>query len=205
MNFNVPFRHNKDMKTFFIVLFVILFILFLPLYFKIHFFYNIDKNRGLLLISLFGVTIIFYRLKLDGLKLVLKNKKQIKVNDIDLKNQDMDFANFLQGEILKRLYLKSLIVFSSFGRREDAFLTAMVGGVIGAFFANFKVFVCHKKGEADARLASLVHYEKDKFCLSIKLEIFLTIFEVIISLIIAQIKTIQKRRTKQNGKQLSSN
>lgn len=193
------------MKIFFIVLFIILLVLVFPFYFKIHFFYNIDKNRGLLLISVFGIAIIFYRLKLDGLKLVLQNKNQTKVNDIDLKNQNMDFANFLQGEILKRLFLKSLIVFSSFGRKEDAFLTAMVGGVISTFFANFKVFLCHKKREVDARLASLVNYEKDKFCLSIKLEIFLTIFEVIISLIFAQIKTIQKRRLKQNGKQLSSN
>ena len=203
MNYKL-FKHNKSMKELIIVLLVILVILFFPLFFKLHFFYNIDKNRGGIQLSLFGFTIIFFRLKLKGLKLVIKNKKQTKEKDIDLKNQDIDFVSCLQEQIIKRIYLKNVVLLSSFGRKENAFLTAMVGGGLQMLFANLKIFICSKKEEVKASLISCVDYEKDKFCLTMKVQVLITVFDVILSIIIAQIKTIQKRRVKRNGKQLSS-
>lgn len=192
------------MLIFLIILFVILFILFLPLSFKIHLFYNIEKNRGLILLSIFNIKVLFYKFKFDRLSILLKNKKETKEIKIDLQNQDIDFVEIFQFVLLKQIYLNSVSIYSIFGRKEDAFISAMVAGAISVIFANLKIFILSKKQEAVCNLESLPCYQKDKFSFSLKINFLIIIFDVILSFIIAQIKSIQKRRMKENGKQISS-
>lgn len=188
------------MLVFLIVLFVVLFILFLPLSFKIHLFFNLEKNRGLMLLSIFNIKVLFLKFKFDGLSILVNNKKGIKEIKIDLQNQDIDFFEIFQVVLLRQIYLNSVFIYSIFGRKENAFLSAMVVGVISVLFANLKIFIMSKKQEAVCVLKSLPCYEKDKFSISLKMNFLITIFDVILSFIIAQIKSIQKRRVKENGK-----
>ncbi len=203
MNFEFLIKHTKSMKVLIIVLLVILLLLILPLKFKIHFFYNIYANSGFVLASLFCFKLLFYKMKVEGLNIVLKNQNGTKTSKIDMKTQNIDFINAFQLQVLKRLFLNNVTLFSAFGSKEDAFTTAMVGGGISMLFSNLKIFILSKKSEANCYYKSMPCYNLDRFNVMIKSEFFITLFDVILSLLIAQIKVIKKRRMK-NGQQLSS-
>lgn len=203
MNFELLIKHTKSMKEWIIVLLIILLLLIFPLRFKVYFFYNIYANSGFILASLFCFKLLFYKLKLEGLNIVLKNQKGTKTSKIDMQMQNMDFINTFQLQVLKRIFLNNVTLFSAFGSKEDAFTTAMVGGGINVIFANLKMFILSKKSEAKCYYKSMPCYNLDRFNVVLKSEFYITLFDVILSLLIAQIKVIRKRRMK-NGQQLSS-
>ena len=192
------------MKTFFIILLVLVIVLFFPLKFNIHFFYNINKNRGSVLFSFYFIPIIFYRLKLNNGKLITNNKKETKEKELDFFATDMDFSNYFTLALLKQLYLKELLINCEYGKAESAYQTAMISGGAMMLLSFLKIFILTKKKNASTYFNSKAFFNRDRFVFSFKGEIFLTVFCVILSLIFAQIKVIRKRRNK-NGKQLSSN
>ena len=98
----------------FFILLVLVLLLIIPVKFKISFDYNIFKNRGFLKIKLFNFKMFYYKLKLNKNKIVLSNFKTTKELNLEINKKNIDYAKELQNEILKRLYLKELIVYFNF-------------------------------------------------------------------------------------------
>lgn len=196
--------HTTTMKVVVIILLIIILLLILPIKVKVHFYYNIAKNRGLILISLWNINVLFYRIKVKGLKIIIKNKKQTKSLDIDINTPNLDFANELQKQILKTIYLSNITLFSTFGYKDNACTTALVAGFLKTVFAIIQGVVKNQKNECEVECNSFVQFDKDKIVLTLKSVFYITLFDVLYSLAKAKVIINRKRRIK-NGKQLSSN
>ena len=183
----------------FFILLVLVLLLIIPVKFKISFDYNIFKNRGFLKIKLFNFKMFYYKLKLNKNKIVLSNFKTTKELNLEINKKNIDYAKELQNEILKRLYLKELIVYFNFGLKDKPFPSAIICSGIETVLSVVSSLIKFQKPTAIINYKVSPYYSKDIFNTDFNLIISISITNLIISLLKAKRHINKKERYKING------
>ena len=84
-------------------------------------------------ICVYSIKILFIKILVGRAKLTINDGLKIEnqVNNLP-ENTNQQFANILVKFIVKKLEIDKLKVFSSFGAKDDAFLTAMATGSVNS-------------------------------------------------------------------------
>lgn len=176
--------------TFLIILFI------LPVVFQVKATFNLSSKSGVLAIFVFKIKVIYYMYEIKGKTIILKNQKETKETEISLDNNDLLFVEFLLGQIKDKTRLKQLYVFYNLGA-GDAYLTAMLGGLLNIAVLTFFTSLKSKKPTASLGIYDTISYNKTLFEIAIKTKVSISFFEVAYSLFNSVILTWKaKAKTK---------
>lgn len=192
------------MKVAFIILSILILILILPIRFKIFIKYNLIKNRGLLQVKLWGISILFYRFKFNKTKIIVRNRKGTKSINIDINNETIDFANELQKQFFKRFYLKEISMKATIGKSDDAFFVAICSGGLQMLMGILITIIKTEKPTSNLMFTVYPVYHKNCGAFSFNTKFSISITNLILSFISAKFITNKKRRRKENGKKLQT-
>lgn len=157
--------------------------------------FNIQSKSGVLAIFIFRIKIIYYVYEIKGKTIVLKNQKETKETQLSIDNNDLLFVEFLIKQIKDKTRLKELFVFYNLGA-GDAFLSAMLGGLVNIAVLTFFTTLKSKKPTASLGIYDTISYNKTLFEVAVKTKISISLFDIAYSLFNSVILT-WKAKSKQ--------
>ncbi len=178
--------------TFFILLFIF------PIVFQIKATFNLASKSGVFAIFLFKIKLLYYMYEIKGRTIILKNQKETKETEISLDNNDLLFVEFLFAQIKDKTRLKHLYVFYNLGA-GDAYLTAMLGGLLNIAVLTFFTTLKSKKTTASLGVYDTISYNKNLFEIAIKTKISISFFEFVYSLFNSTILTWKAKAKTKNA------
>lgn len=193
--------------AFFIIVGLFL-ILILPLKFKVNLNVNVLQNRGLIKLKIFMFKIFNYKLKYKNKKIILSNIKTTKEINLEINKKNIDFANELQRQLLKRLYLKKLKIFLNVGVKENPFAGAILGSGFDILLSIMSSIIKFHKPTANVNYKICTYYKKNIGIINIEFAISISITNLIVSLLKAKsiinkkehLKNERKRKSKPKSK-----
>lgn len=190
--------------VFFIVL-GILIIIAIPLKLKINFNFNFLENRGAISIKLFSFSIIGYHIKYENKKIILRNCKTTKQLDLDINKENINFANELQKQITKRLYLQNFVTYINFGIKDNPFAGAVIGSCIETALSIISSIIKFNKPTAQINYKTNTYYKKNMGSIGIDVSLSMSITNLALALLRTKININKKERIKYGRKAKASN
>lgn len=181
--------HYNNMYVIFFILLFILLLFALPFSFKIMFKYSI-LNYGHIKIKLFGIKLIYYRIKLENNKLILTNFKTEKEIDLKINKQNIDLLNEIKSQIIKRLYLKSISTSIKVGKKDNAFETAIISAIIDVLVKISYSTIKFIKPTSQNSLKLNTYYNRDMGIVNVDVHVYITLTNLLLSFLTAK-KTIK--------------
>lgn len=168
--------------TFFIVLFLS------PVLVQARITFNLQSKSGVLCLYIFGIKILYYLYQLQGKTIILKNQKQTKQKSLSFEDKDLLFVENLSKQIKDKTRLKDLYVFYNLGA-GDAFLSAMLGGILNVVVLTFFTSLKSKKPTASLGIYDTISYNKTLFEIALKGKISISLIDIVYSLLNSVILT----------------
>lgn len=187
--------------VFFILLAVII-VLIIPIKLKTHLNYDFTENSGLVQIKFYKINVLFYRIKYDNKKLILKNKNETRTIDIEINPENVDFANELQKQIFKRVFLKELNVYIKYGIKNNSMMVALISGIIRIIQSVISNFVAMNKPTAQLKMNVEPIYVENSKVFSIETTFSISITNILISFVQTKYKIKSKELKKSYGKEI---
>ena len=170
--------------VFFIFLFLFLLIT-LPLAFEIKIQFNCNLKKGHIFIKIFKIRIIDYIVKYENNKILLYNNKNIKKIDFTINKEEINFANIIQKEIFKRIYLNSNILTIDIGIINNPFILAIIFGSVQSFLNIIYGIISFQKPTSKLLYKINTYNNKNLAIITMKTKFSISLF----NLLFAYLKT----------------
>ena len=175
-----------------IVLAVITVLLVFPIFFSTSIYINAKENMGVVLLTLWGLTVMCFQIKLKKAAItIIKRKgkeKEIPINPIDKK---VLFMEYFAKSIFKYIMITHITVFFTVGKTNDAFVPSMVGGTVLELLYSLLAVLYTKKGDIPAFVGIETQTDTDALKVLHKSSIIFNLFIIVAGLIRA--KRLTKR------------
>lgn len=165
-----------------IVFFLVL--LILPVFVKAYVSFDFLHNLGVLSLYIFFIKILTYKIKYEKGDIVVytnKNKKEIEVK---VSNKQLRFLKQLSVQLKQKIILKKINIFSRIGL-NDASSTALCIGLFNILASIIVGYIKFSKKSAKMIINSNPNYNGSNFTISIVASCFITLFDIIYSLIMS--------------------
>ena len=114
-----------------IVLSIVVFLAVLPIFFSANVYFNVKENLGVVLITLWGITISCFQVQVQKTAItIIKRKGKDKEVPIKLIDENMIFADYFTKTIFRFIIIRQISIFFTIGKQNDAFVPSVVGGTI---------------------------------------------------------------------------
>ncbi len=158
-----------------IVLSIVVFLAVLPIFFSANVYFNVKENLGVVLITLWGITISCFQVQVQKTAItIIKRKGKDKEVPIKLIDENMIFADYFTKMIFRFIIIRQISIFFTIGKQNDAFVPSVVGGTIlemlyGMFGALFT-----KKGEIPTYIDVETMTDENQLKLTAKINLLIT-------------------------------
>lgn len=158
-----------------IVLSIVVFLAVLPIFFSANVYFNVKENLGVVLITLWGITISCFQVQVQKTAItIIKRKGKDKEVPIKLIDENMIFADYFTKTIFRFIIIRQISIFFTIGKQNDAFVPSVVGGTIlemlyGMFGALFT-----KKGEIPTYIDVETMTDENQLKLTAKINLLIT-------------------------------
>ena len=150
-------------------------------------------------IDMFGAFGVFiFNIKIEHQQFRIKKRKIIGVDDdgkddenFEFGQKELIFSKMLIGEIQDKTRPKELFVMYNLGL-GDAFLTAMVAGVINTILTSFMVSIKNYKPTASLGICDTISYNRMVAQFAVTLKISISLFDIVYSFLRSVILTKKK-------------
>ena len=178
----------------------ILFIQFIPLNFKAKILYDALKNKGLLQIKLFKLSLINVKFSLQqGYIEVIRKNGKIKLLPIEFSGKKSFFSETdIVTLLVKAIKVQQGTVYINFGVSSDAFLTAMVIGVSKVSTSILGSIIKSKKTQSKIKNKIYPDFKHNKLTICFKGSVKISIAQIILCFIKAFISKYILKKEQQN-------
>ena len=158
-----------------IVFLIVVFLAVLPIFFSANVYFNVKENLGVVLITLWGITISCFQVQVQKTAItIIKRKGKDKEVPIKLIDENMIFADYFTKTIFRFIIIRQISIFFTIGKQNDAFVPSVVGGTIlemlyGMFGALFT-----KKGEIPTYIDVETMTDENQLKLTAKINLLIT-------------------------------
>ena len=165
------------------ILLIIIFLLTIPISIKFKTKFNILRLSGAVQIQLLGFIKFNIRVRFRGQYVYITTNNKTRREKLTSKNFNIAFVLQMIKQIYFRLILKTLTFTSEEGYYNDAMITALGSSIIDIASKCLYARILHNKKSAHIFIDNDTKYNQD--CLSIKIDghIYISLFDVIYSLI----------------------
>ena len=171
-----------------VIIFIVLFLLFVPIFIKIKLNFNVLNNFGTFKFYVFGIRIYFVKIRFSKNQINIIGKKKEKNINLDLNDSVLQFVNKLIYQLFLKIKITKLSLVASFGKKNDAFLPAMLCGIEEVFFYALLGYCYTKKGVFNTNLNNSITAEKDECNFEFIIKAVFNLFMVLISIIVAKFR-----------------
>lgn len=158
------------------------FIFFVPINYKAKVKYDALKNSGKIQIKLFKLTVIYFDFTIEKgfIELTSKKKRKKILAPIILDSKggflsETDFVSLL----IKKIRIQQGAIYANFGAKTDAFVTAMIVGLIKIITSILGSIIKSKKTKSKLKNKIYPSYTKDELVVCFKASIKISIFQVL--------------------------
>lgn len=184
------------MNYYLLIPFFLIILFFLPIKFETRLSFNVLDFSGALGIFLYKRKLLHEQFWIKGKKIITKSDDEIETKEIDFQSSEIIFLETLMHEIKDKTRLKELSVFYNIGLK-DAFLSAMLAGLVNYAITIFLTSVKNQKPTASLSLNDTVSYNRELCQFAVKLIMSISLFDVLYSLFNAIILSRKKHAEKQ--------
>lgn len=178
---------------------IIIFLLFLPIVLEVRISYNILSNTGVISLFLFKKNIIHYIFEINGNTIALKSEDKTIEKKIELNSPELEFYKYFVSEVKEKLRLRFIEINYNIGV-DDAFLTSMVCGYINLICNILFSYIKNQKPTASVKLYDTPSFNKKEGVVSVKMNLSISLFDLVYSLLLSVILTIKfKKQIKNNN------
>lgn len=192
-NKNLIYTYTKAMYVAFFILLIITLILTLPIYVKMYFHFCITENSGYIIIKLFNLKIINYKIIFKNKKILLYNKNNIKKIDFDLNKEHINFVNELQKELFKRIFLDKLKICVDIGIKNNPFVVSMITGLFKGVLNILYGYISFQKPTSLLQYKFNTYYETNVGIVNVEIFVGISLLNTIFSLIKSKLNCYKKK------------
>ena len=169
------------------VLFLAICLFLLPFVFEVRLSFNPVYNRGVISLQVFNINVGYKILSFEPKGVIIQDDKDQKQKMLNFSDQNFEVTKTFLIQIIDKMKLKKLLVFYNIGI-GDAFSTAMMCGVVNQIFLQSFIFLKSKKPTASFGLFDTISYNRNIGEVAFRVQISITIFDMIYSFVFAFIK-----------------
>ena len=185
------------MYVVFLIFLSLLLIITFPLYLGLDFRFNINAKQGHIIIKFFKITIINYMIKLKNRKIILYNKKEVKKLDFEINKENINFANLLQKELFKRIFLDKIIIKIDFGINNNPFLVALIYGTVNTFLNIFFGIISYQKPTSKLNYDLNTYNDKNLGILNLNIYLSISLLNMFFAYVKAK-KNLNNKKKKES-------
>lgn len=166
-----------------IILLIIVVLLIIPISIKFETKFNILRLSGAVQIQLLGFIKFNVRVRFRGQYVYITTNNKTRREKLSSKNFNVAFVVQMIRQLYFRLTLKYLTFTSESGYYNDAMVTALGGSIIDIVSKCIYARILHNKKSAHILIQNDTKYNQDCLNLKIQGQIYISLFDVIYSLI----------------------
>ena len=179
-------------ELWFIIPAVIIFLLFLPIILELKVSYNVLTNTGVISFYVFKFNVFHYMFEFKDNSISLKGVDDDKEKQLDLDDPIIDFYKALIIEVKDKLRVRFLDIYYNIGL-NDAFLSAMLCGYINSIVLMLYSAIKKDKPTSNLGIYDTVSYNKREATMVANLNISISFFDLVYSLIVSGILYLKIR------------
>ena len=164
-----------------IVILIIFFVLIIPFSVRIKFEINILRNKGKILILLFGLIPVFFEfIEINnGFIRFIKNPKRIRQIKITFKKETIKTINISVNTILNSQIIKEFDIQTAFGLKNQPFYVALASGIYNSIIATFFSINCAKKNIINSHNKLKTYFKYNYLKTKINAKVRLSIYDIV--------------------------
>ena len=166
-----------------IVLFFI-FILIIPQVFKFYVAYNPLENKGLLILKLWFINILYFSFQIRPSGIIVRTRKKRKQIEYAFNDPTIKFYKDFSRQIQQKLKLKYVDLYSKIGT-GDASQSAILGGMCNALYNAIGAKIKNKKKSCTVIINSHTEFKERVFDVSVFSNLSIALFDFIYCFIMA--------------------
>jgi len=166
---------------------IILLVIF-PIFIEVRLSYNPMFNRGVVALFVFKKKIFYYIFAFHGKYIELRNEKETKIEELQFQSEKFAVMEEFGKQLKDKIKLKKLYIFYNIGV-GDAYMSAMLCGLINQMFSFLFLFLKSKKPTASFCVYDTVSYNKEVFEMAGTMQISISLFDVAYSFLYSVIIT----------------
>ncbi len=159
-----------------------------PIFFEVRLAYNPMFNRGVVALFVFKKKVLYYIFSFHGGYIELQNEKETKTQKLQFQSEQFAVMEEFGRQIKDKIKLKKFYVFYNIGV-GDAFLSALVCGLINQILTYSFLFLKSKKPTASFCVYDTASYNKEMFEAVAVVQVSISFFDVVYSFIYSVIIT----------------
>lgn len=159
-----------------------------PIFFEVRLAYNPMFNRGVVALFVFKNKVLYYIFSFHGGYIELQNEKETKTQKLQFQSEQFAVMEEFGRQIKDKIKLKKFYVFYNIGV-GDAFLSALVCGLLNQILTYSFLFLKSKKPTASFCVYDTVSYNKEMFEAVSVVQISISFFDVVYSFVYSVIIT----------------
>ena len=166
-----------------IVLFFVL-LLIIPQVFKFYISYNLLENKGLLILKLWFINILYFSFQIRPSGIIVRTRKKRKQIEYASNDPTIKFYEDFSKQIQQKLKVKYIDLYSNIGT-GDAGQSAILGGFFNAFYNSIGSKIKNKKKSCTVVINSHTNFKKEVFDVSVFSNLSIGLFDFIYCFVMA--------------------
>ena len=164
-----------------IVILIIFFVIILPFSLNITFEVNVLRNKGKIIILLFGFLPLYIQyIEFDrGFIKLIKNPQKIKKIKINFDKENIKKFNQSIRAVLNSQLIKDINIQTKFGIKDAPFVVALASGIYNSIISAFLSINCAKRNIINSHTKLKTYFKYNYLKVSIQSKIQLSIYDVI--------------------------
>ena len=171
---------------------ILVFILIFPVFLEVRASYNPLLNKGVISVFLLKKQVLYYIISIHPGYIKLSNEKETKYQNLEFSSPQLAVVEEFTEQIKDKTKLKKLYVFYNIGV-GDAFLSAMICGVINQSLTQFFLRLKQEKPTASFCVYDTVSYTKQTCEIALVSSLSISFFDIVYSFIYSVIITKGKK------------
>lgn len=182
-----------------IIVAVGVFLFFVPLKFTFMFYINLLRNKGALVLNMWGIHLLAEKFLISDGEITARNKRN-RETKIELSKEDkkLIFLNLFINAIVRKIVLNDTYICAEVGKKDDAMATAVISGavlfVIDLIFAQ----VFSRKAGSCHTVDNETLFCQNKLSLCVEIVFQITLFDALFCFV----KSLLKARKRIKGMNL---
>ncbi|MBO5102690.1 MAG: hypothetical protein J6C13_01190 [Clostridia bacterium] len=173
-----------------IVLAILIVLLILPLFLSCRMYFNVKQNLGVVLISLWGITLSCFQIEFKKTAIkIIKSRGKDKEIQINLIDEKAIFLEHFVNTVFRYIKINEVSVFFEAGKKDDACTSSLINGAFLNFIHCVYSMLFTLKGEFRAYISTDADTTTNTIKLTLFTNIFVTPFMFLISFIRAKLRT----------------
>ena len=176
------------MLLFFVVLFALL--LNIPIFVDIKIEIKLLTLSGKVSIVIMGIPIIRVKVRIVGNEIIIVSKKKTTRQKIDKENQNLAFINKLISMLYFRQHITRVDINGQFGYKNNALTTSIISSIFLVSVVGLFSKLKNNKQDANIHVVSVPKYDRDIFEVRLASKFNMSLFDIIFTLVITQIRMV---------------